>query len=96
MRKILSTTPVETYVHQGLSLGLVLRHGRIGVTINDDASRNDTGSDPRLALPRGTFEASVAAARTREYPQDSAGVNATARIAPRPLPEPVGSCGSCG
>jgi hypothetical protein len=37
-RKILSATPVASYVEDGLTLGLVVRNGRTGVTINRKAS----------------------------------------------------------
>jgi hypothetical protein len=39
--KILSATPVETFVQEGLSLGLVVRNGRTGVTINEAGSREE-------------------------------------------------------
>lgn len=37
-RKLLSATPVESYVEAGLSLGLIVRNGRTGVAINMAAS----------------------------------------------------------
>lgn len=37
-RKILSVTPVSSFVDAGLTLGLVIRNGRTGVSINRSAS----------------------------------------------------------